>query len=417
MNFVCVLKTGGIYTAAHVERLRAMLWRPVICLTDDPEVTGPAIPLRHGWPGWWSKLELFEHDLGHVCYLDLDVTVQHTEWLATLHPAIFYAMADAYQPDGCLINSSVMVWSGKKTRLIEGITDADMQHPGGDQQWIWRKLNENKMLTELLRPPAVASYKKHGKRPEHGVVVYHGRPKPWDVAEFEHELLALFPNSKMSRQEQYNIAWGALHTDVARYSAGERAHAKCWLTYRTLDGEVTYDSWKKNVEPVSIPSTGQPKMDARWQSSQDAAEVFLRIQQGDEWTRAASGYLALAEETSLLVENPGSCLNLVRVGSLLAYQHMLDGNEEAASSIISRCFRLWGETWSKIDPMENPYRYVEMRQDSAPLYAMTRIMHKMGRVKVYFFKPEWAERLFAEQEKTPWWRCMVAIGRQRRAMW
>ena len=96
---------------------------------------------------------------------------------------------------------------------------------------------------------------------------------------------------------------------------------------------------------------------------------------------------------------------------------MLEGNEEAAASIISECFRLWGETWTKIDPMENPYRYVEMRQDSAALYAMSRIMHQMGRVKVYFFKPDWAENLFKEQEKTLWWRCMVRLGRQRGAMW
>ena len=417
MNFACVLKTGGIYTAAHVERLRAMLWQPVTCLTDDPEVTGPKIALKHGWPGWWSKLELFEHDLGHVCYLDLDVTVQHLDWLAELDPAVFYGMRDAYEPDGSLFNSSVMVWSGKRPDLVEGITAQDMQHPGGDQQWIWRKLNESKPVAQLLRRPDVASYKKHGKRPEFGVVVYHGQPKPWDVAEFEHELLALFPNSKMPRPEQYNVAWGALHTDVARYSAGERAHAKCWLTYRTLDGEVTYDSWKKNVAVVAIPSTGQPKMDARWQTSQAAAEVFLKIQEGEEWQPAAQSFLDTATLSPLLTENPGSCLNLARVGCLLAYQRMLEGNEEAAASIISECFRLWGETWTKIDPMENPYRYVEMRQDSAALYAMSRIMHQMGRVKVYFFKPAWAENLFKEQEKTLWWRCMVRLGRQRGVMW
>lgn len=414
MNFVCVLKTGGIYTAAHVERLRAMLWAPVTCLTDDPEVTGPKIALRHGWPGWWSKLELFEHDLGRVCYLDLDVTVQHMDWLKTLDATSFYAMADAYQPDGCQLNSSVMVWSGKRPDLVEGITAQDMQHPGGDQQWIWRKLAGN---YKLLTIPAVASYKAHGKSPEFGVIVYHGKPKPWDVPGFVHGLLALFPNSEMPRRDQYNIAWGALHTDVSSYSASERAHAKCWLTYRTIDGAVTYDSWQKNVASVVIPLTGQPKIDSRWQASQAAAEVFLKIQEGDAWQDEAQSFLNTAQTTLLLVENPGSCLNLVRVGSLLAYQRMLDGDEDAAALIIADCFRLWGETWSKIDPMENPYRYVEMRHDSGALYAMSRIMHQMGRVKVYFFKPEWAERLFKEQEKTPWWKCMLVLGRQRRSMW
>lgn len=415
-TLVCVLKTGGQYTAHHVERLRAQAWRPIICLTDDPDVTEPKRLLTRNLAGWWSKLELFDHDFGGpVCYLDLDVTIQNLEWLEQLHEPTFHGMLDAYQPGGCLLNSSVMVWDGKpRPEMFDGLTEQEMQHPGGDQQWIWRKLPVH---FGMLEPPTVVSYKKQGKKPEFGVVVYHGKPKPWDVAEFEHELLALFPNSTMTRKEQYDIAWGALHTDVARYSAGERAHAKCWLTYRTIDGEVTYDSWQKNVAVVAIASTGNAKMDARWQTSQIAAEMFLNILQGEEWQSSAIAFMDTAQRSSVLRDNPGSCLNLVRVGCLLAYQQMLEGKEEEAALTVAECFRLWSNTWTNLDPMENPYRYVEMRMDSPPLYAMMRIMHQMGRVKVYFYKPTWAESLLKGQEDTPWWKCMMKLGKHQRAMW
>jgi len=415
MNFVCVLKSGGIYTPAHVERLRAMVWQPVTCLTDCPDVPGPTLPLRHGWPGWWSKLELFEHDLGHVCYFDLDVTVQSLDWLKDLDSAAFYAMADAYQPGGCPVNSSVMVWQGPMPAIVAGFGPEAMAGcPGGDQEWIWRKLGS---AIRLIQPPAVVSYKKHGKKAEYGVVVYHGRPKPWDVAEFEYELLALFPNSTLPRKEQYDVAWGALHTDVQRYSAGERAHAKCWLTYRAFDGEVTWNDWLKNVDVVKLPPTGQAKMDARWSTSQSAAEVYLKIKNEAPWIEEAKRYLKISQTTTVLADNPGACANLVRVGSLLAYKQYLDGDEEECAVTVSEVYRLWGETWSKINPMENPYRYVEMRKDSTPLYLMMRLMHAMGRVSVYFYKPEWAENLFKTEEKSPWWSCVLSLARHPRCLW
>nr|WP_145924153.1 hypothetical protein [Halomonas elongata] len=33
-------------------------------------------PLAHGWPGWWSKLELFRPHGGDLLYLDLDTVVR-----------------------------------------------------------------------------------------------------------------------------------------------------------------------------------------------------------------------------------------------------------------------------------------------------------------------------------------------------
>lgn len=177
MIFTCVLKRGGIYNATHVERLRSMVPYPVICLTDDPAVRQPTVPLTNGWPGWWSKLELFKLS-GRFVFFDLDVTIQRLDWLDSLDKSQFYAMADAWQPGGCLINSSVMVWNGPRLDLIADFRLEFSHHIGGDQDWIYRHLNGQ---FSLIMPPDVASYKKHGALPEAGVVVYHGKPKPWDL--------------------------------------------------------------------------------------------------------------------------------------------------------------------------------------------------------------------------------------------
>lgn len=85
MRIVCVLKTGGDYDAEYVARLRQAVGRHTtiehdfLCLTDDPAVRGlcSTLPLKHGWPGWWSKIELFRPGLfpGPSLYLDLDTLI------------------------------------------------------------------------------------------------------------------------------------------------------------------------------------------------------------------------------------------------------------------------------------------------------------------------------------------------------
>lgn len=77
----CVLKTGGDYSAEYVEKLmkavkaNTTMDYSFVCLTDDPEVDFcKTIPLKHNWPGWWSKIELFRPDLENIpsVFFDLD---------------------------------------------------------------------------------------------------------------------------------------------------------------------------------------------------------------------------------------------------------------------------------------------------------------------------------------------------------
>jgi hypothetical protein len=82
LTVLCVLKSGGDYDAEYVRKLRDGVKRNLtiphrfVCLSDVP-VPCERIPLKHGWPGWWSKIEVFRPDVitGPTLYLDLDTII------------------------------------------------------------------------------------------------------------------------------------------------------------------------------------------------------------------------------------------------------------------------------------------------------------------------------------------------------
>lgn len=76
-----VLRSGGEFRPEHVQALHRQIERHAPgaefqCLSDV-EIPGiDCIPLKHDWPGWWAKIELFRADLGgEFLYTDLDNVV------------------------------------------------------------------------------------------------------------------------------------------------------------------------------------------------------------------------------------------------------------------------------------------------------------------------------------------------------
>lgn len=86
MNIICLYWVGDFrgrdYTVNDILRLRQSVDKHIdrpykfYCLTNDltSEIPAIKIPLKHNWPGWWSKIELHRPDLpeGRTLYLDLD---------------------------------------------------------------------------------------------------------------------------------------------------------------------------------------------------------------------------------------------------------------------------------------------------------------------------------------------------------
>lgn len=128
----CVLKAGGEqnYGPKHVQWLQAQVKRYLtipyrfVCLSDVDVPGCETISLLHGWPVWWSKLELFRPGLfdGHVLYLDLDVLIVgnldklgqgNLSQFAILRNKPHLPEPDDYYP----VDSSVMAWSADMSYL------------------------------------------------------------------------------------------------------------------------------------------------------------------------------------------------------------------------------------------------------------------------------------------------------------
>jgi hypothetical protein len=114
LTVLCVLKSGGDYDAEYVRKLRDSVARHLtiphrfVCLSDVP-VPCERIPLKHGWPGWWSKIEVFRPDVitGPTLYLDLDtIVVDDLDRVAAI--PYEFAMLNIREKDTKVGNSGAM---------------------------------------------------------------------------------------------------------------------------------------------------------------------------------------------------------------------------------------------------------------------------------------------------------------------
>lgn len=186
-SIITILRTGGEYKEKHVERLRLQCADhapgvPFRCLSD---IDGS---LRHNWPGWWSKIEAFRVR-GPVLYLDLDTTI-----CGDLEPLLrcrehFVTLRDFNFP-ARNVQSSVMFWSGDMSALYDRFRADPEKHMAenstprwwGDQGFIERVARP--AYWQDIAPGAFVSWKKHCQRgvPRGArVVVFHGKPRPWEV--------------------------------------------------------------------------------------------------------------------------------------------------------------------------------------------------------------------------------------------
>lgn len=190
MLVLCVCKSGGEYTANWVEKLKAGVARNLTvpyefkCLSDLKVPNG--IPLRHDWPGWWSKIEMFREITGPTLYLDLDtVVVGSLDYLAKLE-SDFAMLRNFHLPE--FVGSGVM-WFGKSQKHVydrfcekpfKWIDYHERKAEGpylGDQAFIWESM---KRKVEHLPMERIKSYKFHCKAglPENtSLVCFHGLPK------------------------------------------------------------------------------------------------------------------------------------------------------------------------------------------------------------------------------------------------
>lgn len=199
LTVICVLRSGGIYDASWVEKLKNACERNLPphtfnCLSDVP-VPCNRIPLQHDWPSWWAKIELFRPGVidGPTLYLDLDTIVVGK--VEILRNGVDFAMLQSFWiPD--MVGSGVMYFSGENVphHIYEKFAkqpQAYIKHHErnaegtyvGDQAFIWDAMKHDvPRINDYL--PGIKSYKMNCIRrlPEDAsIVCFHGRPRPTEV--------------------------------------------------------------------------------------------------------------------------------------------------------------------------------------------------------------------------------------------
>lgn len=197
---------GGVqeYGPKHVVALQEQLakWAPLAtleCLTDYPRIPGVVThPLRHGWPGWWSKLELFDPELpGDFLFMDLDtVIVGPIDDILAVEKLTM--LRDFYRDGKKLkegLGSGLMYIPGDARRGIWGMWRQQPQlnmrvYPAGDQRLLEKFWLNTADRWQDVVPDQVVSWKVHCKADvvpsEARVICFHGKPRPWEVGRFLH---------------------------------------------------------------------------------------------------------------------------------------------------------------------------------------------------------------------------------------
>jgi hypothetical protein len=206
LTIITVFKSGGAFTEDYVLKLRRGVKKHLakerwfICLTDtvkktefDKENDIQWEPLKHGWPAWYAKAELFRPDMeqyGRMMFIDLSSVI-----VGDLSEMAGYCAGVCVTED---------FWHGGPSQSVLSYRRKDLEHVW--DRWIadpdhWMRIG-NKMepphfrdqvlmshLTDLdywqtLFQGQVVSYKNDCSEgiPENArIVKFHGRPKPHEV--------------------------------------------------------------------------------------------------------------------------------------------------------------------------------------------------------------------------------------------
>lgn len=159
--------------------------------------------------------------------------------------------------------------------------------------------------------------------------------------------------------------------------------AKCFLTYRCLDGLILFPDWEEKIEPVYCPHIStESRLNFRWSASQLIAQIYLYLKAGkvDDFLQSASLMQIMYKKNS--DQWPPSILNYLRSQFLfLYYQYVKQNPNYPIAFRCSDVINEWKTVVSEIDYDEFPFRFAEMKEDCNDLLALIELRRKLGALK------------------------------------
>jgi hypothetical protein len=203
-----VLRSGGEFGPRHVQALAKQVkkylpFHRFECLSDCEIAGVDCVPLRHGWPGWWSKMELFRPDLrGDILFLDIDtVLVGPLDDIAKQTKLTM--LRDFYRdggkrPEGLGSGFMLLTEAARAEPwdyFSKHPTVCVQTYPRGDQHLLEKYYMSRAQRWQDVVPGQVVSWKVHCgggnvfKQPvipaDARVICFHGQPRPWNVPMFK----------------------------------------------------------------------------------------------------------------------------------------------------------------------------------------------------------------------------------------
>lgn len=205
----------------------------------------------------------------------------------------------------------------------------------------------------------------------------------------------------------------------------QRASAKCFLTYRCIDGLIDFDTWANEVERVEFDTAAEPAwLVARWWMSQIMAEYYLHL-----LVRPVNRFFGSTLQDEMdselhraLQKWPPQTLNAMRFFALGTYRDWLiepDAGkaQRDVENAVEALFTMWKEHWNVTDPWQFPYRFEEAHGD---LHVLTALMFIARAAGVTGFKDQpWCPLERCAKEGGYFGRCLVKLGElnPERALW
>jgi hypothetical protein len=225
IDCACVIH-GDVYSWTYVERLYNMLSRHIsqgirfhVYTENDRPVPAPMI--KHALPnwnisgprsGWWYKMKLFDSTMhaGPLLYFDLDVViVNNIDWICKLPSQFFWSVRDfkyLWKSNHYSVNSSIMWWDTSQFDYVwkqfeQQNLPALTKKYRGDQDYIGQAVQNNQLRFldserikswrwqclgggyNFKRKNYLKSNSETVLEPNTDILVFHGQPKPADIAD------------------------------------------------------------------------------------------------------------------------------------------------------------------------------------------------------------------------------------------